>query len=178
MVARTSQPHSNELGFTLVELLVVISITAVLMAIAIPAFSSILSSSRLRGVADGLMADLRFAMTESTKRGSDLWVSFQNEPDGSNWCYGLSLNNSCDCRTANDCVIDGIEKVSQANPALLADPSSPNYVFKPKRSTVTAGNITFHADNGKEIRVVISGYGRIRPCSPAGAAYLSGYPTC
>ncbi len=177
-MAQATHSQSTSRGLTLVELLVVISVTAVLMAIAIPTFSSILSSSRLRGVADVLMTDLRLAMTESTKRDSDVWVSFQYDPGGANWCYGLSLDGSCNCRNVNECSIDGVERVSQTSTAVWVDPTSSSYVFKPKRSTVTAGNIELEADNGKEIRIVISGYGRIKPCSPSGANHLSGYPKC
>ena len=84
---RGVRPH----GLTLVELLVVIAVSAVLLAIAIPSFFSLMRTSRLRGAADILMADFRLTMTESTKRGDDVLVSFQRDADGSNWCYGLNV---------------------------------------------------------------------------------------
>lgn len=170
------RPH----GLTLVELLVVVAVSAVLLATAVPAFSSLLHASRLRGAADVLSADLRLTMAESTKRGDDVLVSFQHDDDGSNWCYGLSVGTSCNCREASSCLIDGAEHVTNGSnfSGVLVNPTHNSYWFKPKRSTVTAGNIMFTALDGRQLKVVISGYGRIRPCSPSGSSHLSGYLIC
>jgi type IV fimbrial biogenesis protein FimT len=170
------RPH----GLTLVELLVVLAISAVLLAIAIPSFSSMLHASRLRGAADILMADFRLTMTESTKRGDDVLVSFQRDSDGSNWCYGLSALASCNCREANSCLINNTEHVVRGTnfAGILATPTHSNYWFKSRRSTITAGNVTFTARDGKQLKVLVSGYGRIRPCSPSGNSNISGFPIC
>ncbi|MCK9213405.1 MAG: prepilin-type N-terminal cleavage/methylation domain-containing protein [Rhodoferax sp.] len=167
-------------GLTLVELLVVLAISAVLLAIAIPSFSSMLYASRLRGAADILMADFRLTMTESTKRGDDILVSFQRDSDGSNWCYGLSALASCNCREANSCLINNAEHVVRGTnfAGILATPTHSNYWFKSRRSTITAGNVTFTARDGKQLKVLVSGYGRIRPCSPSGNSNISGFPIC
>lgn len=167
-------------GLTLVELLVAITITFILMAIAVPAFSNMLHTSRLRAAADTLAADLRLVMSEATKRGEDALISFQQDNNGANWCYGLSISNPCNCRQANSCQIDGVERITNGQDfaGLIVDPTHSSYSFKPKRSTVTAGNILFTAANGAQLKVLISGYGRIRPCSPSGSGNISGYPVC
>lgn len=167
-------------GLTLVELLAVLAVTGVLLIIAIPSFSSLMYSSRLRGAADVLGTSLRQSMSESAKRGSDVLMTFQGDVDGANWCYGLSIETHCDCRASGDCSIDGMEHVTHASsfPGVLATPTHSTYTFKPKRSTVTAGNITFTSQDKKQLRVIVSGYGRIRPCSPSGIANVSGYPVC
>lgn len=167
-------------GLTLVELLVVMAISSVLLAAAIPAFISLVNASRLRGAADILVADFRLTMTESTKRGDDVLVSFQRDSDGSNWCYGLSVNASCNCRVANSCLINSAEHVVRGTDfsGVSATPTHSNYWFKPKRSTVTAGNILFTAQDGKQVKVLVSGYGRIRPCSPSGNNNISGMLIC
>lgn len=167
-------------GLTLIELLVVVVISAILLAVAIPSFFSLINASRLRGATDILMADFRLSMTESNKRGDDVLVSFQQDSDGSNWCYGLSTIATCNCREANSCLINDAEHVVRGTSfsGILATPTHSNYWFKPKRSTVTAGNITFTAQDGKQIRILVSGYGRIRPCSPSGNSNISGVPIC
>lgn len=167
-------------GLTLVELLVVLAISAVLLTVAMPAFFGLVHASRLRGAADVLLADLRLTMTESTKHGGDVLISFQHNTDGSNWCYGLSRDTNCDCRVASACQIDGVEKITQGlnYSGILINPTHASYRFKPRRSTITAGNITFTAQDGKQLRVLISGYGRIRNCSPNGTTNLSGLPIC
>ena len=170
----------NSYGLTLVELLVVVAISAILLAVAIPSFFSLINASRLRGAADILMADFRLTMTESSKRGDNVLVSFQRDSDGSNWCYGLSALTSCNCREANSCLINDAEHVVRGTnfAGILATPTHSNYWFKPKRATITAGNITFTARDGKQLRVLVSGYGRIRPCSPSGNSNISGVPIC
>ena len=166
-------------GMTLVELLVVMTISAVLLAAAIPSFISLVNAGRLRGVADNLSADLRVIMSEATKRGEDALISFQHDADGSNWCYGLSVSIACNCREANSCLISGVERITRGTDysGVQVTPTHSSYRFKTKRATVTAGNVLFTAQTGSQLKVIISGYGRIKPCSPAGSN-LSGYPVC
>lgn len=170
------RPH----GLTLVELLVVMAISAILLTVAIPSFISLMQANRLRGAADVLLADLRLSVAESTKRGDNVLVSFQRNTDGSNWCYGLSVQASCNCRETNSCQINNAEHVVRGTnfSGILASPTHSNYWFNPKRATITAGNITFTAQDGKQLRVLVSGYGRIRPCSPSGNVNISGFPIC
>lgn len=167
-------------GLTLVELLVVMAMSAILMTVAIPSFISLVNANRLRGAADVLLADLRLSVTESSKRGDNFLVTFQQSSDGSNWCYGLSVHAICNCRETGSCLIDGAERVTLgANySGILATPTHSSYWFKPRRSTVTAGNITFTAQDGKQVKVLLSGYGRMRPCSPSGNSNISGVPIC
>lgn len=55
-------------GFTLIEMLVAISISAILLAIAVPSFSSANLSSRLRASSTDLMASASLARAEAVKR--------------------------------------------------------------------------------------------------------------
>ena len=170
----------RERGLTLVELLVAVAVLAILLAVAVPAFSGMLHNSRLRGAADVMMADLRQAMTESIKRDGNISISFSQGASG--WCYGYSVGAACDCHTANACVVDGVERVTRgsgyAGVLLTPGVSGNRFSFQPRRGTVTAGNVQFTASHGKAVRVVVSGYGRIRAWSPAGSTHLSSYPVC
>lgn len=65
-VARVHAPFSA--GVTLTELLVAISIAAVLLALAVPAFDSITTSSRLTSASNDLLASLYLARSEAIKR--------------------------------------------------------------------------------------------------------------
>lgn len=167
-------------GMTLVELLVVLAISAILLAAAIPALFGVLYANRLRGAADVLLADLRLTMTESSKRGEDVLLSFHHNADNSDWCYGISVDTNCNCHQLNSCQIDGVEHVTRATSyaGILATPTHDSYRFKPRRSTMTAGNITFEAQDGKQLRVLLSSYGRIRTCSPLGNGNISGMSVC
>lgn len=167
-------------GVTLVEALVAMAILAILAAIAVPSMQHIRHSVRLKGAADVLVAELRLAQSESFKRQVGVSVSFRT--NGGAWCYGYSVEAACDCTQPNACVVDGVEHVRRHDqfPGIQLVPgvSGNRFSFQPRRGTVTAGNVTLTGENNLQLRVVVSGMGRIRQCTPAGAYSFSGYPTC
>jgi type IV fimbrial biogenesis protein FimT len=57
-------------GFTIVELMVTLTVAGVLAAIAAPSFQAFLRSNRLTTVSNDLLADLNFARAEAVKRKS------------------------------------------------------------------------------------------------------------
>ena len=63
-------PHRRGAGFTLVELMVVITVLAILLVIAVPSFDGIRLSSRLSAYATELMAGSQLARTEAIKRNA------------------------------------------------------------------------------------------------------------
>lgn len=67
-------------GFTLVELMVTIFVAAILMAIAVPSFQHIATSSRLTTTANSLVSALHAARMEAVKRNAD--VEFCGTVDG------------------------------------------------------------------------------------------------
>lgn len=67
-------------GFTLVELMVTIFVAAILMAIAVPSFRNITTSSRLTTTANSLVSALHAARMEAIKRNAD--VEFCGTVDG------------------------------------------------------------------------------------------------
>lgn len=167
-------------GVTLVEILIVVAISGILAAVAVPALSSMQHNKRLRGTADVLVSELRMAQSESFKRQRSVSLSFRETASG--WCYGYSIDAACDCREALSCQIDGVESVRHhdQHPGVQLNPgvSGNRFSFQPQRGTVTAGNVTLTGGNGNQLRVVVSGFGRIRICTPTGPGQYSGYPVC
>jgi type IV fimbrial biogenesis protein FimT len=74
--------HSG--GFTLIELMVVIAVSAILLAVAAPNFSAALISNRLGSQANDLIADLRLGRSEAATRGA--WVVVCPSADGGTTC--------------------------------------------------------------------------------------------
>lgn len=60
----------NQSGVTLIELMVVLAVSAILLAIGIPSFASVASSSRLAGATNALVSSLHLARSEAIKRNS------------------------------------------------------------------------------------------------------------
>jgi type IV fimbrial biogenesis protein FimT len=55
-------------GFTLVELLIVVSILAILLSLAVPAFGRLVASVRIRAEASNLMSAVHLTRSEAIKR--------------------------------------------------------------------------------------------------------------
>lgn len=182
---------ANIRGVTLIELMIVIVITAVLLTFAIPAFQDTIDRNRLKAVTDTLYGDFQFAKTEAIKRNEQIIVDFTTSNGGATWCYGLKPSaTSCNCNqtsvsAADACVIDNVLKVVKSTdyssvsitPAGIVSPAA-DFSFDNVRGTVNGGNVTLNSARAKETKVVLSGLGRIRICSTSGTPNVSGYPVC
>lgn len=65
-------------GFTLIELIITITIAGILMATAVPGMGNLIRNHRLSGQANDLLADLAFARSEAIKRSVTVTVCKQN----------------------------------------------------------------------------------------------------
>jgi type IV fimbrial biogenesis protein FimT len=82
-------------GFTAIELMVVISIVAILTALAAPSFTPLIESWRVREAAEQLRSTLSYARSEAIKRGGQ--VSIQKIPNNTSGCSSASGTRDWDC---------------------------------------------------------------------------------
>ena len=82
----------GSLGFTAIELLVTISIIAILTAVAAPSFTRLIDSQRLRNASSGLSESLWLARAEALKRNRNVSFTFTSATTG--WSITDSLDNS------------------------------------------------------------------------------------
>lgn len=77
-------------GFTLLELMVTISIMAILLAIGMPSFQSSLRSNRVATTSNELLASLSLARSEGIKstRGGGVCASANGTSCGTDWNQG------------------------------------------------------------------------------------------
>jgi len=175
-------------GVTLVELLIAIAVLGILVALALPSFQGLIERKNLEGAAEKLFADLQFAKSEAIKRNLPVNINFNNS--GSNWCYGMKINASCDCTETDNtsvsyCQIDGVKKVVSQNdyPNIrmygASQPFSGELILDNRRGTAEDGGVTFI--NNYEIRVKVNTLGRIKICranDDASKPDLQNYPAC
>ncbi|MEE2002608.1 GspH/FimT family pseudopilin [Alkalimonas sp. MEB108] len=71
----------KETGFTLIELMVTVAVMAIVLTVAVPAFTNVINSNRLTSQANELLSTLSFARSEAIRRNAD--VIFCHSQDGS-----------------------------------------------------------------------------------------------
>jgi len=80
------------LGFTLLELLVVISILVILITLAIPVFDNVIQNNRTTSLSNELISTLYLARSEAIKRGVSVSVCAARDAQlnscGTNWNNG------------------------------------------------------------------------------------------
>jgi type IV fimbrial biogenesis protein FimT len=169
-------------GFTLVELLIAITVAGILMAIAAPSFNSFIDMYRVKRAGDTISAFLINTKSEAIKRNTTVRAVFQSADSGATWCVGMTTASTCDCMVANACQIDSADRVvrgSDYKDIVLTSPADgAMFSFSPLRGTANSGNAQVQSDNGSQVRVIVTGTGRIRLCSPSGSANLKGYAVC
>ena len=88
-------------GFTLIELMVTITLLAILLSLAVPAFNSWVRNSKMRSTADALQNGLRTAQTEALRRSRQtvFWLTNSATPqstgatatgNGANWAISIA----------------------------------------------------------------------------------------
>jgi len=81
-------------GFTIIEILVVISIMAILASLAIPSYLDFFEKGRLRGATEAVYEQLQYARAQALKRSTPIVVDFS--ADGSTtWVLGITDDSEC-----------------------------------------------------------------------------------
>lgn len=66
--------RNQQSGFTLVELVVTMTVAVILVSLAVPSFRSLLANRTVQSAADTLASDFRFARSEAIKRTSKVTI--------------------------------------------------------------------------------------------------------
>jgi type IV fimbrial biogenesis protein FimT len=163
---RTQQP-SGILGVTLIELLVAMTIAAILMAIAIPSFRGVSIDVKLRGYSNALLASLYLARSDAIKRNGRSVVC--RSADGANcatsgdWEQGWIVFQDLDgnaSRTSTEAIIE-------RHPPLAAG-------FQMRGNTNVASYVAFHPSGSTLLASGAQQGGTIAVCCCASELYPNG----
>jgi type IV fimbrial biogenesis protein FimT len=104
---------SGSQGFTLVELLIVMSITAILVAVGAPSYLSTITSYRLSTEVNELVGNLQYARSEAVKQGTTVQMCISTDgatcsTSATSWGAGHIVVASpfgADCTAAGNCTL-------------------------------------------------------------------------
>jgi type IV fimbrial biogenesis protein FimT len=140
-------------GFSLIELMVTLAVSAVLITVSIPSFQSLIQRNRIASQVNSFVGDLQFARSEAIKRG--LPVSLCTSSDGATclgantWHQGWIVFSDLDASgTLND--TDGVLRVQKGwanGDTLSGNPNLPALSFSREGFALglPAGTVTLSA---------------------------------
>ncbi|TSA49992.1 MAG: prepilin-type N-terminal cleavage/methylation domain-containing protein [Nitrosomonadales bacterium] len=167
-------------GFALTELMVTLSVSAILPAVSVPAFNQVMASSRLTAYANDMFATLVLARSEAVKRNQRV-VLCKSADDGQTcagtggweqgWIVFVDLNNDAS-RAASELIVRKMPALPNGY-ALNGNTSISSYVsYDPQGMTklasgaFQAGTFTLcppaPAASGHGRKIVLSASGRSR----------------
>lgn len=168
-------PLRRSRGFTLIELMVVITVVSVILVLVIPSFTGMLARKRLEGVALELGTDLQYARSEAVQQNVQVQVIFGAS------CYAIYVVGSTG---ASDCLSLGtgarqLKLVQITNgPTLAFTPATVGQLFvefEPVRGMAAnaagtvnmAGDVLVTSGAGNwQLQARVNRYGRMKMCSP------------
>lgn len=156
-------------GFTLIELMVVVTIIGVLLGVGVPAFRDATLSSKLSGYANSLVASIRTARSEAIKRNSRVVVCLSSNGNScassgtweQGWIVFPDANNNLAVDTGESILLNqqslptGIKLIESSSTSVIS--------FQPMGVTNTTYTFTVCRSSpvGKEERQVnVYGTGR------------------
>ena len=162
-------------GFSIVELMVVLSIASILLAIGVPSFSAMIQNQRLTTTVNDFFMTLNLARSEAIRRGARVDVA---PADGTNWTQGWIVfvdKNNNQKADFGDQVIFSHGPVSKAmtiksaftdsSKVYLAYNGSGRTRTNASNQTPQIGTISFVLDE-RVRRIKLNFLGRPRACNP------------
>ncbi|HEX6930463.1 MAG TPA: GspH/FimT family pseudopilin [Gammaproteobacteria bacterium] len=173
-------------GFTLMELLVTLSVAAILMAIGAPGMQEFVQNNRRAAEVNNMIATLQVARSEAVARNQEIGICASTDSAGcsgsTTWDYGWIVFVDLDSDGIRDAA-EELLQVSAAPEGMTVRATFQGVNYRPNGRVLTtpdastSGDITFcdsrGADEARVVRIGISGRPETSGKRLGGAA-----PTC
>jgi type IV fimbrial biogenesis protein FimT len=163
-------PPRRARGFTLLELLLAVTLVGVLASMALPSFGSAVSRQRLKSVSQTLAVDMAEARHEAVRSGRPLKLVVR---EGRDWCWAITDRPATDCHQT----IEGAFRQMRAadHPGLTLTQAVGATFAATDGVSPLPGGAVLETAIGDQVRVRLSPLGRTSLCSPNATP---GYVAC
>ena len=167
-------------GFSLIQLLIIVAITAIIASQSLQSFSTMLKAIELKGAVQLVYFQIQAARHQAVAKQQDIQLDIV---DGQYWCIGITDQATCDCQSPQSCTIDGVEKVTSYDEFRYTQMAASTFAhnnqsrFSPPRGLAQgyAGSVTL-TNTEQDFKVIVSNTGRVRICALSQA--IPPYPKC
>ena len=189
-------------GFTLIELMVTLTLVGLLFALGLPSFTTWIRNSQVRSVAEALQDGVRIAQTEAVRRNQAVVMSFTNDANpglnpgtvvgGKNWAV-QTVASAFVNDGASEFIRAGVLTDVASSVAVASTPAIGAICFNangrlvanltpaaaPSTAECTAARAefnVFHPGSDRALRVIVQLGGQVRMCDPKRPALSAATP--
>lgn len=150
-------------GFTLIELMIVVAISAILLALVVPSFNDNLARRRLEGAANELSADLQYARTQAVADNTNVVLTTTSS--------GYTITGNQTYKTAS--LDSHLSLTSQVSITFFPLRGCTNSTCTSASDTITVSS----SQTAGTLAVRTNNMGRVLLCIPSGSSF-TGYAAC
>lgn len=166
----------KQLGFTMIEILIVIALFGVLASFAVPSFQKMINNTKIRTATDSILSGLQLARAEAVKRNVNVQFEFRGAGNPTEWTVCLSPAGGGACPAVDGATTVQSRRASEGSSSdVTANPDQPGpYVFNgyglmssPGALAIAIDNPVMPAADSRDLMVVIGAGGAVNSCDPA-----------
>lgn len=179
---RSFRPRRPIIGLTLIELMVTLTIGAILLALAVPQMREYIVRKRVSNAATELVGDIRLARAMVLQQNQPIWVSFGSTSDFT--CYVFFTEGDatglCDCTRTSTPMCDSRPDppialrsvLIKRNTGITVTSNSPYMSYTQAVGAPTlyggTGQAEVNGSAGGRLKILMAGLNRATVCSLSG----------